>query len=612
MVGFTLILLCQKIPNGDLDDYLTPSQACIIPVRNSKKPTNGDGVEDQGPTEIQIDANNNYFEVSTFPTSTAGPSAGIVDAQARKALEKAEINLNDCLACSGCITSTESILISAQSHKEVLDFIASTSTSVPRRAVLSISPQTLASLSASYSASSGQAPLPLLVLLRRIRQFLGQPQHGSWQVWDTTFARHMSLRETVVEFEERRSAKGKEKAGLPMLASACPGWVCYAEKAQGDMLPLLSATRSSQAVVGALAKSWWAPRQGLHPEEVYHVTAMPCYDKKLEASRSDFYSDVHKTRDVDCVLTTGELDLLLAQLGFDPFAASPLDNGSTSTDTQASPWPELLNHTGSSSGSYLHTLLNHFASIHPNSTTLNVREIRGSADNVEYVLTDTATGEAIFKGAKCYGFRNLQNLVRKVGKETGIVKGRPGASKLSAAIAARRRKARTGQGDVNTPTTDGSDAESLHAGREDKKLDFVEVMACPGGCVNGGGQMKPVTKVEKVLDEEGYERPVADEGVDEGMRWSTKEWVEKVEHIYWAGLPTPPPSPKMTAADESEPIVLEDSQSRLKEADDLCEDIVREVCGDGAGKRWEFLRTRFRKVEGDVLGGGVTHEAVKW
>jgi len=102
-------------------------------------------------------------------------------------------------------------------------------------------------------------------------------ERGAWRVWDTTFARHLSLQESIKEFDERRAwrDKGKAKATidnltdtdgnrvpvpgpLPMLASACPGWVCYAEKAQGDLLPMMAAARSSQAIMGALVKDWLA------------------------------------------------------------------------------------------------------------------------------------------------------------------------------------------------------------------------------------------------------------------------------------------------------------------------------------------------------------------
>ncbi|ODN95193.1 cytosolic Fe-S cluster assembly factor NAR1 [Cryptococcus wingfieldii CBS 7118] len=605
----------------DLDDFLTPSQACIIPVRNNKS------AEAEGPTEIHIDSNNNYYEVSTVPTvgnDFDDPSSS------KKALEKAEINLNDCLACSGCITSTESLLITMQSQNEVLDFIkqnqhthnADEPSHKHRRPILSISPQTLSSLSAAYSTAASLPPIPLLTLLRRLRAFLGQPEQGGWKVWDTTFARHMSLKETSVEYHERKDRKGKG-AEMPMLASACPGWVCYAEKAQGDMLPLLSNARSSQGIIGALAKSWYGAKANHKPDEIYHVTAMPCYDKKLEASRSDFYSSLYSTRDVDCVLTTGELDLLLKELQFDPYLSVPNESTPSYTATDDSPFPELLTHEGSSSGSYLQTIIRDVQNSHINPTRTTTREIRGSTDNVEYLVQDTVTGEVIFKGAKVYGFRNLQNLVRKVAKETGIGRsGRgAGAGKLSAAVAARRRKAK--------PAAAENGIAALAISGEDRKLDFVEVMACPGGCVNGGGQMKPAIAVKSdamEVDEEGFQRPMADDGVEmkvgqektvegmeEGMRWSTKEWVAKVEDIYWTGLPTPPPSPTLTASEPPTNGFTNGHVDRLAASDLLAEKIVREVCGESSEKRQDFLRTGFSKVETDVLNsGGITHEAVVW
>lgn len=75
-----------------------------------------------------------------------------------------------------------------------------------------------------------------------------------------------------------------------MLASACPGWVCYAEKTQaGNLLPHISSAKSPQAVMGSIVKRWLAAARGWEPARVYHVTVMPCYDKKLEAARDDFY-----------------------------------------------------------------------------------------------------------------------------------------------------------------------------------------------------------------------------------------------------------------------------------------------------------------------------------
>lgn len=198
------------------------------------------------------------------------------DSGTKQKLQTAEISLNDCLACryvlvslnseftdlsfahSGCITSAESVLISMQSHTEVLNFLANNpedicvSHKVP---VLSIAPQSLASLATSLSSSSTSAPVSLQRVLRRVEVFCKQVL-GFAHVFDTTFARHLSLLEHVREFRERKSGQGK----LPMLASACPGWICYAEKTHAEMLPFISATKSPQQVMGALVKEWMASK----------------------------------------------------------------------------------------------------------------------------------------------------------------------------------------------------------------------------------------------------------------------------------------------------------------------------------------------------------------
>lgn len=81
----------------------------------------------------------------------------------------------------------------------------------------------------------------------------------------------------------------QQQSTLPMLASACPGWVCYAEKTHGEyVLPYISTTKSPQAVLGSLVKGPWATKLGQPPHAVYHCAVMPCYDKKLEAAREDF------------------------------------------------------------------------------------------------------------------------------------------------------------------------------------------------------------------------------------------------------------------------------------------------------------------------------------
>ena len=255
------------------------------------------------------------------------------------------------------------------------------------------------------------------------------------------------------------------------------------------------------------------------PDEIYHVTVMPCYDKKLEASRKDFYDDVYSTRDVDCVITTGELELVMQEKGWDLTKGVAGELDGPRTDGYI---PELLQHAGSSSGSYLQTIIEHLESKSEKALDLSVKMIR-NADYEEYTLREEESGKVVFKGAKCYGFRNLQNIVRKVGKERGVRTGSGAAGRM----AGRRRK--------------GEETEN-------NKYEYVEVMACPGGCVNGGGQVKR-----------------------RAMARGDREWTMKVEEAYWRGGTT-----RMV-------------------------DVADQVLESG------LLRTEYRAVESDVVG-----LAVQW
>ena len=89
---------------------------------------------------------------------------------------------------------------------------------------------------------------------------------GFGHVFDTTFARELALKEHVKEFLERKKKAEEEGEGaegqLPMLASACPGWICYAEKAHSEMLPFIAKTKSPQQVMGTLVKSYLGSRWG--------------------------------------------------------------------------------------------------------------------------------------------------------------------------------------------------------------------------------------------------------------------------------------------------------------------------------------------------------------
>lgn len=235
--------------------------------------------------------------------------ARLQDGRSQK-LEKAKVSLNDCLACSGCVTSAETILITQQSHEELRKVLDANKVAAPgqqRLVVVSVSPQSRASLAARFQLDSTDTARKLTSFFKKI---------GVHFVFDTAFARNFSLLESQKEFVQRFREQANSREALPMLASACPGWICYAEKTHGNfILPYISTARSPQQVMGSLVKDFFAQQQLLTPDKIYHVTVMPCYDKKLEASRPDFFNQEYQTRDVDCVLTTGEVFRLLEEEG---------------------------------------------------------------------------------------------------------------------------------------------------------------------------------------------------------------------------------------------------------------------------------------------------------
>jgi hypothetical protein len=270
--------------------------------------------------------------------------------------------------------------------------------------------------------------------------------------------------------------------------------------------------------------------------------------------------------------------------------------------TQNLSLPELLSHPGTSSGSYLQSIISLVSSSPENVhrvLKLNTRTIRNT-DYEEYVLEDATTGEVVFKGAKCYGFRNLQNVVRKVGKENGV----HGLPKGAVRERAKRRL-----------------AEGLTES-QDKAYDFVEVMACPSGCVNGGGQIGPPRNVlGQLLDAEGYAKQLGDEGVqpevevpglsaDPSAKWGNKGWIRKVESTYWS-LADPSNHPTSINADHVAARILKE-MCNPNQATDLQLDKnermwMRSMDSNAEARRREIFRTKYRKVESEVVG-----LAVKW
>lgn len=222
-------------------------------------------------------------------------------------LEKVEISLSDCLACSGCITSAESVLITQQSREELQRVFVNKQNAIAKGAeseaqfiVVSVSVQPVLSLANRFQLTYKDAAEKLNGYFRQL---------GADMILDMNLADDIALLENQREFIQRFRAVQSDptyRTNLPMLTSSCPGWICYAEKTHGNfILPYISTVKSPQQIIGTFVKDHIANKIA-HPRSVYHIAVMPCYDKKLEASRPDFFNHQTNSRDIDCVITASK------------------------------------------------------------------------------------------------------------------------------------------------------------------------------------------------------------------------------------------------------------------------------------------------------------------
>nr|CAG4645500.1 EOG090X05AC [Lynceus sp. MCZ IZ 141354] len=418
----------------DLDDFITPSQECIKPVKVEK--TTGSAAR------IRIEHDGSYVQIS--------------EGGGKEKLKKATISLTDCLACSGCVTSAESVLIGQQNQDQVVKVLRSNLTKV-----VSLSYQPILSFAAKYG-------LEPKIALQKLSGFFRQL--GADYVFDVSMANDLSLihcaKEFMTHYENRKPGKAS-----PVLASACPGWVCYAEKTHGDwLLPYLSQIKSPQQIAGSFIKSSISQLKGIEPKEIVHITVMPCFDKKLEASRNDFYDESTQSKEVDIVITPVELEILLDQMNlkFEDMECEELSLLPGATDTG------FTVPKGSGSGGYAHFVLRHAMKSLFGEEGGNVEFV--PARNLDLLEATVERNGKSLKFAIANGFRNIQNIVQKMKR-----------------------------GRLN--------------------YDYVEVMACPSGCLNGGAQLKleSLSANKELLSKiDSLHRTMDTRDIDE----SYEEWLE--------------------------------------------------------------------------------------
>jgi iron-only hydrogenase group A len=249
---------------------------------------------------------------------------------------------------------------------------------------------------------------------------------GFDRVFDTSFAADLTILEEGSEFVDRLRKGGM----LPMLTSCSPGWIKFVEEFYPEFIPNLSTCKSPQQMMGAVVKSFFAEREGIDPAKIVSVSIMPCTAKKFECSRPEMGQA--NSPDVDYVLTTRELGKLLRLFGVDPRDVEP-----EAADTPFGERSTAGKLFGASGG-----------------------VMEAAIRSVHYLITGRELGDLKIQPLR--GMQGCKELkVRIDGLEVG------------AAVASGLGNAR-------------KILEQIRQGRTD--LHFIEVMTCPGGCINGGGQ----------------------------------------------------------------------------------------------------------------------------
>lgn len=255
-------------------------------------------------------------------------------------------------------------------------------------------------------------------------------QIGFDYVFDTNFAADLTIMEEGSEFVERFTHKSRYR--WPMFTSCCPGWVRFLRSQYPDYVSSLSTAKSPQQMFGAVAKIYFAEKMGLDPHKIMVVSMMPCTAKKAECTLPEMTSACGDP-DVDVVLTTREMCRLFRSDCIVPTELPEMEFDSPlGTGTGAA---VIFGTTGGVMDAALRSAYHMVTGKNPDADAF--REIRGSKPWKEAVFTIPGAGEV--RVAAVSGLSNVRALM-----------------------------------------------EAIDHGRAD--YDFVEVMACPGGCAGGGGQ----------------------------------------------------------------------------------------------------------------------------
>ena len=262
---------------------------------------------------------------------------------------------------------------------------------------------------------------------------------GFDKVFDTDFAADLTIMEEATEFLHRFTEGG----AMPLITSCSPGWVKYCETYFPDFIPNLSSCKSPQQMFGAVAKTYYAQKMGLDPKDIVVVAVMPCVAKKFEIGRED--QSAAGVPDVDVAITTREFARMIEKAGI-KFNILP-DEDFDRVMGEASG----AGHIFGASGGVMEAALRTAAEV------LTGKELE-KPEFMEVRGTDKGIKEAVY---------TLAGKTIRVAAVSGLSNAK----------------------EILTKVRNGEAA-----------YDFIEVMACPGGCINGGGQPTQPASVRNFVD----------------------------------------------------------------------------------------------------------------
>eukprot|EP00792_Barthelona_sp_PAP020_P005019 TRINITY_DN2458_c0_g1_i1.p1 TRINITY_DN2458_c0_g1~~TRINITY_DN2458_c0_g1_i1.p1 ORF type:complete len:1202 (+),score=301.91 TRINITY_DN2458_c0_g1_i1:190-3795(+) len=381
-----------------------------------------------------------------------------------------------CIACGQCASYCPVGAIS------VVDDIDKVYEAMSSRKVVVV--QTAPAVRVTIGEELGQLPgeINTDLLVQSLRAL------GFNYVFDTNLTADLTIMEEATELIQRITdniVDPKDKAApLPLFTSCCPSWINFVEKRRPDLIPYLSTCKSPMGMLGTIIKTYWADKMNIKPENIFSVAIMPCTAKKQECKRVEL-SQNHMY-DIDCVLTTRELGKMLRTQNIDLGKLNNFKKSFDSTLGESSGAGVIFGASGGVMEAALRTAYYFLTGEELNNVKL--QQCRGYYGirfaNIPLTLKDGINIE--IKVAICGGITSAQKLLKRHAiEEIG---------------------------------------EMFH---------FIEVMACPGGCIGGGGQSKSLdNNILKKRSEAIYK-------IDEFSKIRVSHKNLEVQAIYteWLGKP---------------------------------------------------------------------------